>query len=231
MVAAASNFLGLGMYTPAEAAMYARITTRTMARWVHGDKTGAAAIRPQAAGDAGRTVTFLDFVQSLAIRAILSRREPEGRVSLQKIRQAVESAAAHGVEYPFARQHATYLFDDQIHIDVPGSGLYQASGRGRGQQVARPIVEEYLADLTFDPTGLADQYVADESRDVRIVMRPAYHFGEPFVESCGVTAWTLWESVHSEGGVEQAARAHGVTPDEVRVAYRYIDSIRPASAA
>lgn len=231
MVATASKFIGLGMYSPAEAAMYARITTRTMGRWVHGDRSGAAALRAQVAGDDERTVTFLDFVQSLAIRAILSRRPEDGRVSLQKIRQAVEQAAAHGVDYPFARQHATYLFDDEVHIDVPGSGLYQASGRGRGQQVARPIVETYLLDLTFAPDGLANQYLAHESRGVRIVMRPGYHFGEPFVESRGVTAWTLWDAVHSEGGVEPAAKAYGVTPDEVLVAFGYIDAIRPATAA
>ena len=222
------------MYTPAEAAMYARITPRTMRRWIHGDGQGAAAVRAQVVNDECRTVTFLDFVQSLAIRAILSRQGdlPLGeRVTLPKIRQAVDFAAAHGVDYPFARRHTTYQLGPDVHLDVPGSGLTQASGRDRGQQSLRPIVEEYLADLAFDADGLADGYTAEESRGVKILMRPAYHFGEPYVASSGVTAWTLWEAVHAEGGIDQAARAYRLTSDEVGVAFRYIDSIRPATAA
>jgi uncharacterized protein (DUF433 family) len=228
---AATSFVGLGMYTPAEAAMYSRLTSRTVSRWIFGDTGGAAAIRAQIPNEE-KTVTFLDFVQSLAIRAIRQQRTGRRAVSLQKIREAVDFANGKNVDFPFARKHTTYLFDGDVFIDIPELGLTQASGKSRGQQAIEKVVEPYLEDLSFNADGLADRYVVAEGPDgVRIIMRPDFQFGEPYVESCGVTARTLWEACHSEGGVENAARAYGVKPEEVRVAYRYIDSIRPATAA
>lgn len=227
MVATAKDFLGIGMYSPAEAAMYARIATRTMSRWVHGDASGDAAIRAQVPDAAEKIVTFLDFVQSLAIRAIREQKT----VTLQKIRQAIDYANEQGVTFPFARQHITYYFDNDIHIEVEGRGLLQASGRQRGQFALKPLVEMYLQDLSFNAEGLADKYTAFENNGVRIVMKPDYHFGEPVVESRGITAWTLWQACLSEGSAEAAAKAYGVTETEARVAYKFIDSIRPATAA
>ena len=129
MVVPVTTYLGIGMYTPAEAAMYARVSSRMMSRWVHGDKIGKAAIRAQIPVADDKTVTFLDFIQTLAIRAI---REQKEKVPLQKIREAIELATAMGVPYPFARQHSTFLWDGEIQLDVAGQ-LIQASGRRRGQ--------------------------------------------------------------------------------------------------
>jgi len=226
MVALATDFLGIGMYSPSEAAMYAHISTRMMSRWVHGDKGGAAAIRAQVQDDKEKTITFLDFVQTLAIRAIREQKD----VPLQKIRQAIDTAATKGVKYPFARKHTTYWFDNNIHIDVPDLGLIQSSGKGRGQLALRPIVEVYLEDLAFDAEGLANRYTPYQNLNIKIVMRPDYLFGEPVVESCGHTAWTLWQACLAEGSVEAAAKAYDVSENEVRVAFKYIDSIRPATA-
>ena len=228
MIATASQFLGIGMYTPAEAAMYARISSRTMGRWVHGDGTGAAAMRAQVPDSDQKTITFLDFVQVMAVRAI---REQRKNVTLQKIRQAIDFATNMGIPYPFARKHTTYLWDDEIQLEVDGFGLIQASGRQRGQFAMKQIVEVYLDDLSFDADGLANEYTAYESAGVKIIMRPTIRFGEPIVMGCGYTAWTLWQACLSEGSVESAANAYGVQEVEVRVAYKYIDSIRPATAA
>ena len=228
MVAAATKFLGIGMYTPAETAMYARISSRMMSRWIHGDGAGAAAIRAQVPDDSQKTGTFLDFIQVMAVRAI---REQRKTITLQKIRQAIETVTNMGDPYPFARRHATYLLNDEIHIQVEDKGLVQASGRQRGQYAMKQIVEIYLDDLSFDSTGLANEYTAYESAGVKIVMRPGIRFGEPVVLESQHTAWTLWQACMSEGSVEAAAKAYGVPVNEVRVAFKYIDSIRPATAA
>jgi uncharacterized protein (DUF433 family) len=223
----AKKYVGLGMYTPAEAAMYARVSTQLITRWIHGSAAGGAAIRAQMMDDAEKTVTFLDLMQAMAIRAIRSQQE----ASLHAIREAVDFADRHGVTYPFARRHTTYLLGNKILIDVPDSGLVEASGKQRGQQTMKKIVEVYMKDVGFKPDGLAATYTAFEDNGIRIVMHPGYKFGEPVVEPSGHTAWTLWEAVHAEGGIEEAAGAFDVSEQEVRVAYRYIDSIRPATAA
>ena len=172
-------------------------------------------------------MTFLDLMQAMAIRAIRS----QGDATLQAIREAVDSAAKHGVTYPFARRHTTFILGKTILIDVPGTGLQEASGNTRGQLNMKKIVEVYLKDVGFDAEGLAADYTAFEENEIKIVMQPGYKFGEPVVKPSGHTAWTLWEAVHSEGGVTEAAKAYHVSEAEVLVAYRYVDSIRPATAA
>lgn len=216
------------MYTPAEAAFYSRVRTQTLNRWLFGSKHGDRVIFPEA-GDDDRVVTFLDFVQSLAIRSIRNTF----KIPLQKIRQTVDLARTQGVEYPFAVEHSTYLFGDE---NAPGHGdlvlrigddLLQASGRSKGNYVMREIAELYMRDLHFSPeTGLADRYVAWADRDgAKITMDPRFRFGEPVIESCGFTARTLWEAYEIEGGIDQAAEAFGIDRSQIELALSYYDHL------
>jgi uncharacterized protein (DUF433 family) len=230
MVALAKDYLGVGMYTTAEAAMYARIAPQTMRRWLFGTSRDSAVFSPLRSDPEHKTVAFLDLIQSLAIRAIREERA----IPLQKIRQAIETAQSLGVSFPFARKHKIFLLGEDIHIEGPAfpqqekGDLIQASGRQRRQYVMRPVVELYLDDLTFGRDGLATKYRVYESAGVQIKMDPTIHFGEPLTPS-GYTAWTLWEACRAEGSPTAAAKAYGVPEIEVRVAFRYIDSIRPTT--
>lgn len=227
MVAPATEYLDLGMYTPSEAAMYARVQTQLIARWVHGSGAGQPALRAQLHNPQDKTITFLDFVQTLAVRAIRDAKS----VPLSKIREAVDIAQEKGIDYPFARKHTTYLFGREVFIEVPDIGLIQATGKHARQYAMKPVLELYLEDLSFGPDGLASSYLAYEKDGVEIVMDPHFNFGEPTIKSSGYTAQTLWHACRIEGSFEAAAEAYGVLEPEVRVAYRYIDSLRTASAA
>ncbi len=228
MVALASKFVGYGMYTPAEAAMYARVKPQLMSRWVHGSASGAAVVQARVeSSDGDRTVAFVDMIQAMAIRAV--REQSRGRVTLQTIRQAVDTAAQLGLRYPFARRHTIYRWQDRIALRVDGIDLVEASGRHRGHMLLK-IVELHLEDIGYDDNGLANDYHLGQG-PVRIRFRPDFQFGQPVVEPSGHTAWTLWEAVQSMGDVTAVAEAYRVDEEEVRVAYRYIDSIRPATAA
>lgn len=238
MIKVTENLLGKGIYSPAEAAFFARVSTRTMTRWIFGNRQGAAVVRaqfpPDSPDDPDKTVSFLDFVQALAIRAIRTQY----KLPLEKIRQSVDIADEHGISYPFARPHRTFLFSDKkelghgnIVLELDGQ-LIQASGTHRRTQVMRQIAEYYLSDLTFDPdTGLADKYIAFTHGNNRILMNPRIRFGEPFVESCGYTAQTLWEAVQIEGSAEAAARAYEVTANDIETAYRFYDHLMNTVAA
>ena len=93
-----------------------------------------------------------------------------------------------------------------------------------------PVVELHLEDIGFDADGLANDYQPVKG-PVRIRFRPDFQFGQPVVEPSGHSAWTLWEAVAATGDVAAAAKAFHASEEEVRVAYRYIDAIRPATAA
>lgn len=235
MIATSESLLGIGLYAPAEAAFYARVQTKTINRWLYGDRQGERVIHTQLPAQDQKVVTFLDFVQSLAIREIRSRHN----VDLQKIRQAVDLAEARGIRYPFAVQHTAYLFSDnkdEGHGNIVlkiNDRLIQASGDARRNIVMKEVAQLYLQDLAFSPsTGLAESYTAWKGpAGKRIVMNPKIRFGEPVVESCGYTAQTLWESYEIEGGVVAAAEAYDVPSEDIELALRYYDHLLNSSAA
>ena len=222
------RFLNVGLYTPAEAAYYARVHTSTMKRWIHGDRRGAPVVHAELRDDPNKTVTFLDFVQALAIRAI--RREH--RVPLSKIREAVRHAQKrYGVPYPFAMQrHKTYLFERDVVIDLQ-VGLVQISGKRKDQILIREIAELYMEDLSFDRKGLAAKYRAFAYRDREIVMDPSRRLGQPVVLSCGYTASALLDAYRTEGSVAAAAETHGVSPEDIELVIRYDDFLQGTALA
>jgi uncharacterized protein (DUF433 family) len=229
MLATLDNMLGVGIYTPSEAAFYARLTTATLARWVHGDRTAAPVIRPQKPGDPDRIVTFLDFVQALAIRAIRS----EKKVPLQKIRDAIETARdTYGVEHPFAMPHMTYLLGKDILIEIPDrDDLVQISGRHRKQLVIRQVAELYMESLSFGHDRLAASYEAFAYKDLKVVMDPQRKLGKPFLPKCGYTADALVNAYRAEGSPKDAADALGIDVADVNLAIRYFDFLRGSLAA
>ena len=229
--------LGVGIYTPEEAAFYARVSPQLMNRWIFA-AGGKSVIKPQIEDQpkSDRIVTFLDMIQALAIRDIRNTY----KITLEKIRQAVEFVQRQtGVKHPFAMRHMTYIVSDRQHkghgeiiiriteIDGDETKFIQASGKASGNFVIRPVVEMYMDELTYDNEGLAEEYRPLAMNGERILLTPHRRFGEPIVESCGYTAETLWEAAINEGSVDAAAMAFGVPESAVRIAYKYYDHLSP----
>lgn len=218
--------LGIGLYSPAEAAMYARVKPQTLTRWLFGGTRGDSAFTPQISSDGEKTVTFLDFIQSMAVRAI---RIQHG-VPLQKIRAAVDLVEATlGVAYPFAREHKTYVIREgtakgELAIEIEGK-LIQISGRTKKQLLMADVLELYLDRIEFGGDGLAAEFTAWSSGKETIRMNPHIRFGEPIVKSCGYSALALWEAVKDEGSIKDAAKAYGVHEKQVKLACEYFDHL------
>jgi hypothetical protein len=221
MVATIKQFLGNGLYTIPEAALYARVSTPKMTRWLFGTRSGKSVVKPQFGGNE-KLVSFLDLIQTLAIREIRMQRN----VPLPKIRQAIKVAKEKlGFDYPFARPHCTYLLNDELVILKPETEdeFVEASGKHRGQRLF-PFAEMYLTDLTFSPEGLANSYQIFTSRHpkpVAIKMDPLRRFGEPLLPS-GYTAMTIFEAIKTEGGIEATTKAYGISKEEVEAAYQFV---------
>ncbi|MHB1421906.1 MAG: hypothetical protein ACYC3I_01670 [Gemmataceae bacterium] len=227
MVAGSGNLLGVGLYTPEEASLYARVSRRMLRRWLYGAKASQPVIRPQLADEQEQElVTFLDLVQTMAVRAVRLTH----RVSLQKIREAIDKAEnEYGLPYPFARKHTTYLFGTEVIIKLGEDEYVQTTGKGARNRLITKVVELYIEDLGFNPEGLADAYRAFVWGDYEVKMNPHVRFGEPLVTSCGYGARALWEAVQAEGSFEAAAKAYGVKTEEVETACRYFDHILSAA--
>jgi len=223
MVTATDRYLGVGLYTTAEAATYARIPTAMMSRWLYGNRRGDRVLSPRFADDDEKRVTFLDFVQALAVRNI----RVQHKIPLGKIRKAVEQATQnYNLPYPFATEHTTYLFQNEVFIFPPGEeDPVQITGKHTHQRAWKKIIELYMEDLTFDQSGIANLYRAYMWHTREVLMDPKRRFGEPIVASCGYTAQVLWEACKAEGSVKAAAQAYGITTDEVEIGFRYFDSL------
>jgi uncharacterized protein (DUF433 family) len=106
----------------------------------------------------------------------------------------------------------------------------QLTGRASSNLLMKEIAEPFLADLHFDPeSGLASEYTAWKEVSQSVVLNPERRFGEPIVMPCGYTAQTLFDAIKSEGSIAAAADAYGVTPEDVSIAYSYIDHLMTTS--
>lgn len=216
MVAAAhsTDWARLGAYTPQQASRLLGVRSDVVHRWVYGSDLGSAAIIPQYPKHQGELVTFVDLVQAMAVRQIrLSRK-----LSLQKVRETVEAANRHGVKYPFARKHTTYVFADDVVLRLNDGRLIQVTGKYREQQLLEPIVQDYLDDMGFDDHGLANEYTPVRRGFRFATLRPSLNFGAPTVLPCGYTVRTLLDALEGEGSVEAAAQVCDVNEQDILVA-------------
>jgi uncharacterized protein (DUF433 family) len=235
--------IGRGIYTPSEAALYARVQTQLLNRWLH-SKGGESVIEPEF-GREDKELSFLDFVQALAIRSI---KNTHG-ISLEKIREAyLRARDQYSVRYPFAMKHRTFLFgetDDttaenkarrrkkrlELVIRLEGEKYVQLTGKEHDNLLIAEIAEVYMLDLTYEgPGGVANEYRPLTFRDRAILMNPNIHFGQPVVESCGYSVFTLFDSYKAEGGVDAAAKVYGVEREDVELALKYVDFLQRPTA-
>jgi len=222
------NMLDTGIYTPKQAARYARIKTDVMRRWVHGNKTGKPAIRAKLAGDPDNFVTFIDLIQAMAIRSMrLAEMEGSKKVSLPRVREVVEVAQnEYNLFFPFARKHTTYLFNDDIVLRLSDSSLIQVTGKYKKHQLIHEVVEAYADDLYFDESNLACSYVPmvdRNNKDVKVVLDPRIRLGEPTVKPGNYSVDALLTAIYTEGNARRAAQAYDVLESEVKLAQRYDD--------
>ena len=166
----------------------------------------------------GKFINFLDFIQTLAIRAIKNSHN----IPLYKIREAIETAKKdYQIDYPFARKHVTQTDGKEIFIYL-GEDLINLTGKHKGQLNLKKIVEAYLEDLAFNDNGYANNYSPEKG----IILNPKIRFGEPVLEKCGITAYTLYEAVQVEGGFETVADIYEININDVKIAYKYFDSLK-----
>jgi len=224
----ATDLLGLGIYTVSEAATYARVSAAKFSRWIIGTSSQRPAVESNIdqTKNPDRWVTFLDFVQAMAIRDIRLTR----KIPLEKLRKTVEmSERRFRLPYPFAMKHTTWLLGEEIRLDIKGYGIIEATGAHADQLNIRPVIERYMEDLSYDAKGLADGYTPFVWKNHKIVLNPKMHFGEPFVRPGRHTVSTLCDAFQAEGSYAAAAKAYNVKTEAVEAAYKYFyDYLRPS---
>ncbi len=212
---------GLGVYSIAEAARYAKLPAATIRNWFFPPKGRNPLRRGDIEDEQEKAISFLDFVEALAVRSL---RVDYG-VTLATIRKAIDFAQTRlGADHIFARKDHKTLLDErkQLHVVLKGErDPIALTGRSAGQASFIECVEGYMLDLRFGASGLADRYTAFQFNAQRIIMSPKTRFGEPIVEENGYPADVLWRGVVAEGSFDRAAALYGASVDSVVAAYRY----------
>ena len=215
--AATENLLGVGLYTPREAAYYAQVSPWLATRWFYTDSV----LEPGVHIPDRRLVTFTDFIQLGAIG--MARKEG---VSLPKIKQALSYAKELGIDRPLAGKYGEIWYivgKDILFRDDPAREKYhQASGRAQGNLVIPAFVEVYQRKIRFDESFMATQIRPYSYKNWHVLMDPEVRWGEPVIEESGHTVKTLWSALSAEGGIERVAEAFDVEVDAVEAACNYV---------
>jgi uncharacterized protein (DUF433 family) len=219
-----------GLYTVGEAAIYAKMPVNTLGYWLYGNRHHPALRAALISKNEGRYLTFLEFVEALAVRTLRHTYH----LPLQQIRTALEIAKKeYHIDYPFAdKNHKTAICGKDLLISFKDNpNPVQLTGKNKRQQSFRPCVEPFMRDLVFDDKKTAKAYVAyrypvPNEKPVSIVMNPKYCFGDPVVEGTGYRAETLWRAAVAEGSENRAAEFYEVNVNEVIAACRYCDEIQ-----
>ena len=196
---------------------------------VFGNNQGEAVLDPEFNNE--KVVSFLDFVQALAIRAITTSPKSR-RIAIPKIRQAVEKAKSeYKVDFPLAMQHKIFVFGNDLIIKNRQDEYVGLTGKHSGNKMFTEIAELYMRKLDFGEDGLSNLYRAWGSGKSHIVMNPKVQFGEPVFLKYGLTAHTLFHAVETEGSVANAAKCYEVPESIVYTAMDYFDHLELRSAA
>jgi uncharacterized protein (DUF433 family) len=227
--------LGVGLYTPREAAVFAKLRTATFNRWFFGNARGEAALRPRFAPEGGeyedRVVTFWDLIQAVAVRT-LRRSERGSRIRLHHIREVVEKCEDENINFPLARNHSLYWFSNRLILKIDEDryiGL--TSGLDKDQLYDGRIIEPFLQDVTFadDSDAMARRWIPLRDRKYEVSLDVDRRFGMPVIEPAGILVSALVDAVYAEGSIEGAADSFETETEAVRLALKYREYLSSAA--
>ncbi|KRE21383.1 hypothetical protein ASE66_28535 [Bosea sp. Root483D1] len=212
-----TSLIGLGLYTPAEAARLIKVPAAKLTRWLKGHGSGNRTYPPLWHGqvdlhDDKLYLGFLDLVQSRMASAFIA-----AGLSPQKVRRALILARElieH--DHPFATSRfrtdgRTLLLEalGEDEDDRPLVDLFK-----RGQYVMHKVIEPSLKGIDFDTDIAARWWPRGRASD--IVLDPARQFGQPIIESVGIPTSILSAAAEAEGSVTRAARLFRVSTAAVQ---------------
>ena len=218
--------IGTGLYTPQEAATFAKLRTETFNRWFFEEE---APLRPRIQPANGeRLVTFWDLIQAVAVRNL--RKSPKtSRISLQLIRTVVRECEEKGYEFPLAREHRLYWFSNRLILKTDDDQYIGLKpGTDLNQLYNGIIIEPFLKEVQFIDK-LAHTWTPLESAHFSVNLNADRRFGMPIIEPGGILVSALTDAVESEGSIEAAADAFEIETEAVLLALKYHEYL--ASAA
>jgi uncharacterized protein (DUF433 family)/uncharacterized protein (DUF1778 family) len=220
------NFIGIGVYTPAEAGRLLHVPAKKITRWLKGhrirDRQYDRLWRPQVELEDGTILLgFRDLMEMRTADAFMN-----AGVSAFMIRRAIEEARKYvDDERPLSTTkfrtdgRSIFLEIADENDDTKLLDLF------RRQYAFKRILDESLKGVEFD--GIAPSRWWPLSKQKRILIDPERSFGQPIDAESGVPTATLAAAAQADG-VETAAKLWRVPAQAIRSAIEYEDLLRAA---
>jgi len=227
----AEALLDSPIYPVAEAARLVGLHPTRVHRWLHGYEyrfslEGEESLRRQEPlvrreGTAGTTYTsFLDLIDLVFIKQFLDHR-----VSLQKLRKALDEAADLLGTNHFARQ--TFFTNGRdIYLKVKEHGDAILELLSGGQWVIPDVIVQLSHRIEFDAaTGFARRWYPRD-RSGLVVLDPAISFGSPRLMDRGIATANVYDLYKAEkGDTNRVCFWTGLTEKEVEAAVDFEKSL------
>lgn len=218
------SIIGLGVYTPREAARLVGTSPQQVLRWTRGSGTDTPLwnAQYQFLDDDVTEISFLDMIE---VRVVAAMRR--ANISLQSIRFAISFAQEkYGLERPLASQAFKTDGTEILMEAVESDGDFVSLSKKRpGQKVFREIIAQSLNDLEYDgetvarwrPHGFDD-----------IIIDPKRFFGDPVLDSYGISTSTLKSEFDEFGDFKYLAGIYEVPEVLVKASVRFEKSLDEA---
>lgn len=217
-----SRLIGVGIYTPAEAALYTGIPAKDIRRWMFGYRSDGVEHpglwTPELAFSEGKLLGFHDLLEIRFVHAFRKHG-----VSLQAIRAASRQARElFDQKYPFTckrfqtdgRSIFATVFDetgDEAILDL-------AKRQYAFRQVIAPSLYE---GIDYAGEGKAQRWYPVK-RSKAIVLDPSRNFGKPVLTSAGIDTATIYQAYLAEGkDLKRVAALYEIKPAAVEAAVTY----------
>lgn len=227
-------YLGIGVYSVPEAALFLHTSAQKLRRWADGYTFVTAAAETRAspalfARDfpelvAWKILTFEDLIELKWIAALRN-----AGLSMPYIRRVSEWAKEQlGVSHPFAtRRFVTdgaglWMRDGSLARKRADAPLRQALSQ---QFALRPIVDQFLIEIEYEGDLARRLWPMGQKR--RVVLDPKRNFGKPIDSPTGVPTFPLAQMVEGGTSEEKVAWWYGIPPRAVREAVEFERSLRP----
>ena len=214
------NLIGIGLYTPAEAARLISVPASKIVRWLRGHTASGRLYdqlwKPQV--DLGDDRVYLGFRDLMEIRTADAFMQKG--ISAVMIRRAIiEARKFVADERPLSTTRFKTDGRSLFFELITQTGDARLIDIFKRQYAFREVIEQSLKDVDFDGIAPGRWWPATRAKD--IVIDPARSFGQPIDQSSGVPTAALAAAAQAEGSIDTAARFWLVPPATVRRAVEF----------
>lgn len=219
-----AQMIGIGLYTPADAARLLAVPASKISRWLRGHHANGRDYAPLWVpqvdiGDGRLYLGFRDLMEARVASAFIA-----AGVSAQRVRTAIQLAReVLGMDRPLStdkfRTDGRDIFLQVVERDSDGQERAQLINTFRRQYAFAEIIAPSFKGVEFDNAGTPILW-RPRGKSGQILIDPARSFGQPIDEPSSVPT-TVLANAGKQQGVEGAARAYEVLPASVRRAMAF----------